>query len=470
MFQLDTHIPLSSQGPQSRSPLQTIGALGQLQAQQELGQQRRLINEQRQRALDDDEAIRTTLPKHARPDDAIEDLYSQGRASAAAALSKNVFEFRKSQAEAVKTDLDNRKAKFKMASQIARGAIIDGTENGWQSSRPAIAALVGEDLSKNLPTMYDKKAIEGALAWGDEYDSYLDGNLKATDAALKAIELQHAPEVDELKRGDLKRKANDEWVKSASNAFGTVKPGDESAYEKNASVLLGAGMPPAVLELFGKFDEGFADRARKLGMTSSEEVSAENSAAIRKQAEATAKETKSYHDATLEQRRLDREQRAAGTGGSGSKGLTPNAVSDLKVRKNRAYTEAEKAYATAVENLRDSTTGQVREKATPEEKQEYEAVTREHGQRKLQIEDAFRDEMGMPPILATELSIRNDKTKAADLRKIRNEYKMLTGNETPLEQLTKVNAELAKEKDPEKRKALFAKGEALMSAYAAYRR
>lgn len=468
-FQLDTRIPLSSQAPPARSPLQAIGVLGQLQAQAELGEQRRLMNEQRQRALEDDEAIRSTLPRHPRPDDAIEDLYRQGRPSAAAALSKNVFEYRKSQADALKTDLDNRKAKFKMASQILRGVLIDGTENAYQSALPAVRSLVGDDLASQLGSQYDKKTIEGALAWGDEYDSYLDGQLKATKAASEAMDLQHKPEVDAIARAKNQEDAYTHWMKAASNSLGVVK--NQQQLDTVRAALIGAGAPPAIFDQFGDYDAGFNERARKLGMTAAEEGQEANSAAIREQAKATAGETKRYHDAMIEERRRDREQRAAGAGTPGGRGITPTAVSELKVRKHRAYEEAEKAYKEAVDPLlsqTDAKSGQ-RRTATPEDQAQYEALTREHAQRKLQIEDTFRDEMGLPPILATEYQLRSDKSKATDLRKIRNEYKMLTGEETPLEQLTKINAQLAREKDPTKRQQLVQQGEALINRYAAYR-
>ena len=58
---IDSRIPLGAQAPQMRSPLQTIGAISQLRAQQDMEDSRRLLNEGRRRQLEDDDAIRETL-------------------------------------------------------------------------------------------------------------------------------------------------------------------------------------------------------------------------------------------------------------------------------------------------------------------------------------------------------------------------------------------------------------------------
>src|SRR5881227_2850549 len=106
MSQLDTRIPLGVQPPQSSgsSPLRTLGQLTQLQEARGLNQQRQLANEAHRRDLEDDDALTQTLQNNGgNLDDAVDEMYRQGRSGVAATLSKHMLEARTQAGEALKT-------------------------------------------------------------------------------------------------------------------------------------------------------------------------------------------------------------------------------------------------------------------------------------------------------------------------------------------------------------------------------
>src|SRR3990167_5772343 len=150
----NSQIPLQTQLPQARSPLQTLGALAQLREARDMQESRDLLNEQRRRALDDDQAIRSALQQHETPDDAVTTLYRAGRASAAGSLSKSLGDWRKEQGGALKEQLANSETKLKLSTQIAQG-ITD--EPSFQRGKKAIASLLGADMAANLGDEYDQK-------------------------------------------------------------------------------------------------------------------------------------------------------------------------------------------------------------------------------------------------------------------------------------------------------------------------
>lgn len=428
MFQLDTRIPLGSQQPQQSSGSGLLGRLEQMQAQRELSEQRRLANEQRQRQLDDDDAIRRTLPNYSRPDDAIEDLYRQGRPSAAAALSKNVFDYRKSQADVLKTSLDNNFNKLKMATQIYQG--VDN-QNSHESAAKAIGALLGPEMAAHLGPTYDPKRKEEVLAWGTTRAEQLRAQQDAVDNANKAVELGLRADGSIEQRAKNRLEARDYWNKYLSNMESTAT--NQEQWDHYKELGRQGGAPDDLLQGYGDWSADAPARAKKLGLTGAEEASIENSAAIRKQAEATQKATEQYHRDMIDQRVKDRDARGAAAGGS----PTAREQRDIDRWEANQNSDLEARWRGTVSNPGPG--------SGPPGTDEYNRSLQDLRTQKLRVKDAARQQYGLKPLLATEyeLAHSNDPAKATDLRKIRNEYKKLMGEQTPLEQIQAVFATFA---------------------------
>ena len=60
-------------------------------------------------------------------------------------------------------------------------------------------------------------------------------------------------------------------------------------------------------------------------------------------------------------------------------------------------------------------------------------------------------------MVATEFELARDPSKSKELRKIRNTYRMLTGDEAPLEKLESFLKKLKGEKDPAEKQELIRK-------------
>src|SRR4051812_34163149 len=161
-------MPFGSQLPDSRVTLSgmdnrpspglfgTLGAMMQIKEQQAQMQDRQQRADADRRALEDDDAIRQTLPRYARPDEAIDDLYKQGRATAAAKLGTSIYNQRKAQTEAYDQQLVSSGKRLEQATQIGQGITDDA---GYQAARPALISLLapvyGDGINDVLPTSYD---------------------------------------------------------------------------------------------------------------------------------------------------------------------------------------------------------------------------------------------------------------------------------------------------------------------------
>lgn len=417
---LDPRIALGTQGPQMRSPLATLGAVTELRDRQEYNRQRQLMNEQKQRDLDDDSAIRDALTRTNNPDRAIDDLYQQGRSSAAGVLSKNLFDHRKAVADEADKKVKTQKEQVDFATRILDSA---HDQASWDTARTAAQTILAPELFQHVPPAYDPAKQKELVSWGMTASEKMTAQQNAIENANKAWDLSLKQAQDWRERQKGTQDAREHWTKAASSLLSSSHSQEE--WDGNQRLLAGQGAPVDLLAEFGnQFSPESITRAKQLGMTPHEA------------------EGVRQRDRELKIQQQNADNRETGTGGAPARGLTPNRISEIDEWAARQYSGLEKEIRENPANDRDG------------KFQLDESSAADLAQRKLAIEDQARKMKGMPPLLETEASLIDQPGKEKDLRKIRNVYKRLTGQETPAERMKKLVAELQSEKDPAKVSAL----------------
>lgn len=438
---IDPNIALGTQLPQMRSPLQTIGAIGQLREQQEINQQRQLMNEQRRRAIEDDDAIRRAVQETGgNVDKALEALYTGGRVTAASALAKDVFENRKLKGEEEMRRLDNSK---KLAEQVASIAYTIKDDGTLRVAKRAIASLSPED-AEFLGDTYDKDRVNLLVQRGTTRQQQIDTQQKAAENFFKAWDTMLKASRDQVLNEKDKQEIAKNYFVGTSNLLSTAESQEE--WDQFQRLALSQGAPAQIVASFGnEFSPEAAENARKLGMTAAEEATAKNQ-------EATRKETERHNRATEANQRARIDAEGGGTG-RGSQ-LTPNRQSEIEGATARAYRELE-AQLDQDYGI-DPETG---ERHIPE------AAQRQIGARKLQIENDKRVQLGMPTLFDAETTALRDK-KSGDLQRVRHKIRSLLGEkETPIERALKLSEQILKAKDPAKKSELRAQLEELTTYY-----
>lgn len=428
MGSIDASIPLGTTLPQSRSPLATLGALGQLDQQRQAGQQRDLMNEQRRRALEDDDAIRSTLARTGNPDDAIEELYQGGRPDAAGALGKQIYDWRKTKAEQLKLELGNAHDKLKLATQIAQGITNQSSlDTGRRAINALLTPVLGQDITEQFGTEYDPDRITQLAAWGTERTQFLKQQQDAIDNGMKAIEMGRKLGADGDARAKTRAEQDAQWTKSAAGFLSTARSQEQvDAFQR---ALLIGGAPPAVLAKFGnEYSPAYAANATTLGMDPKERADV---------ADRKVTQSQGQQNINLRTQELER-QKAEAAGGPSARPLTANQKKDVEKRHYTAYAKLQKEIDA---NWKNPDTGTV---SIPDEAKSEIAA------RKLEIEEAYRAEMGLAPLADTEFELSRDPSKAKELRQIRNTYRKVTGEAAPLERLETLAKQVAAEKDPRK--------------------
>jgi len=376
---IDPRIPLGVNGPAAqRSPIATLGALSQLRDQQEQVNQRQLMNEQRQRDLDDHYAIEATLARTGNPDTAIEQLYKSGRSTAASALSKQLYEWRDAKAKALKEQQEIASSNFKMLTQIANG-ITD--QKSLDLARPAAKALLvpvfGEQdsdaLLSQLGTEYDPERIKQVRTWGTTTSDLLAQQKEAREAAEKAIEIGRNMLKDGVDRDKARIEADKYWSQAASGFLSTAK--SQEQWDAFQRMMMLGGAPQATLARFGnEYSPDAVARAKTLGMTPKEVEDVKHQGVQDRIAQGNL---------DARNREIDRRETDDG-GGSSGRPLTANRKSEIEGERAKAFGELEKEFR---ERVADGD--------APDD------LKAEMGQRKLVIEDAYRLKMGMKPLLQT---------------------------------------------------------------------
>jgi hypothetical protein len=351
----DTRIPLSGglgnepeRGGVVGGALGTLGQMMRIKEQVDVYKQRQQQRLEEQRELEDDEAIRTTLPKYARPDEAIDDLYKQGRAKAAAKLGTSIYNERKAKAAAYDAQLVSAGKRLTQAGQIAQGITDDST---YQPARKALvellAPLYGDTISDVLPTMYDAGKMKAIIASGTARAQQITAEHNAAQEAVAAAEkgLIANPYQPGGPLAQPDMEAGAKWSKAALEIQDHHKKGlsmvlpyakTKDQWDGYIAQFRAQGMSPETEAQLPAWDDADPAGAKKaaadMALTTKEKVD------ISRQAD---------RDRVLKDqgaRRIDiaaaRATAAAAGGGGGGTGrggrLTVNAMADMKETRNKA--------------------------------------------------------------------------------------------------------------------------------------
>lgn len=313
------------QDQQDTDPMALITRLQTMRSQGQKLKENELALQEKQNKIDDDEAIDSALkasvsPGQQEPDwnKALYMLHAQGRGSAALGLQNRVFEWRKSQAETLKTEIANNGARVKMASEMAQGITDDVS---FKRILPQIAKVAGKDAAAVLGDSYDPEVVKSAIAQGRSAQDFIKQTKDTFDMGLEAMKFARD------QRNDVKdwEKSKPEVIQKFTNVASAKLSLAKSQQDWDVSMqLLNGMMDPlsdadkkAVLGQFGdKFNPQAAEMARKLGMT---------------QHERSQETTERGHLALEQQKMADEENQASQ--------LTPEAIDmlSLKIAKTGSF-------------------------------------------------------------------------------------------------------------------------------------
>ena len=421
----DTRIPLAGGGDDGgsmlRGPMATLGALMQIKEGQLQHQQRLRKEEMDRREIEDDDAIRTTLPRYARPDDAIDDLYKQGRATAAAKLGTSIFTERKKQLEAYDAKVTSTQKRMDQAAQMLHG-IADGDEVSYQATRPAVVELLqpvyGQTINDLLPTQYDAKRIKALVAAGTKRSEQMTGEHNATLEAISAADkglianpyaAGGALAQPGLQAGATWSKAaleiQDHLVKAASIALPNAQ--NKVQWDAYLTSLHNQGASDDTLRRIPQWDEANPDAARKaaaeLGLSQKER--------------ADIVHQKETEKAAVERNKIaaTRATAAAATAGAGGRGITPTRQSEIKERRNKRNAELEEAFKAGWAVVKDVDVSGMPEPERRAHELNKTTVQNEYVDAKLQIENDARNEDNMPSLEdAAKLAVAEGNRQAYD--------------------------------------------------------
>jgi hypothetical protein len=209
----DTRIALSGlsggeASHSSASPLGTLGSMMQIKEQQQAYEGRRLENEKRRRELEDDDDVSNALTQHARPEDAIDYLWKNGKADAATKLSKDVLGARTAQWQESDAKLKQAQTALGHSAQLL-DAVVKNNGLGYSTIRPQVAKIAepiyGPGINDILPTEYGdgsqvKMLVDAGTTRAEQIAQardLADNHIKLYAAgAESAVELgKHMPEL-----------------------------------------------------------------------------------------------------------------------------------------------------------------------------------------------------------------------------------------------------------------------------------
>lgn len=381
----DTRIALGGssrgEGGGSSNPFQTFGQILQLKDVRDQMETRRMQMEKLRQAEEDDHAIRSTLGHYGNPDDAIGDLYKQGRYSAANLLGKQVYDHRKAQADAYQQQLDNYNKRLKVAGNIMSGATDDAS---YKTARDAVVSVLqpifGQGLNDILPTVYDKGHVDNLLKMGMDAQERNQVEQNAVTNAREAIRLQNqtANDNETYKKNQLE--ARKYWQGALSTGLGNARNQSEWDFWQEQAVTNGA--PKDLVAGFGRqWSAENAAHAKSLGMTSAQDEAA---------ARADANAARADRRLTLAEEAAARAQANFEAGGAGGgKGKLPPATQSV-VARNTADD-----YAKLETEIRDAhmiQAGEHRGEWNPIPP----ALQEEYGRRRMRIANADRAAKMLP--------------------------------------------------------------------------
>jgi hypothetical protein len=294
---------------------QTLGQIQALRGSRDLQEQRKLEIEKRQRDLEDDDAIRTTMQQVEKPEDAYSTLMQQGRVSAAGKIGTQIAAHRKSMFEAYNAQLDVTGKRMKQAGQILQGVHDD---NSLKVAIPALGAVLepvfGKGIYDQIGTTYDPERIKKLLAWGTERGDFLKQQQDAIANADKATDLYFKKADDYRAFEKNRRESETHWMQAGANLLSTARNPEQ--WDQFRIMLGKGGMPAEYVARFQDWDDDAPARARQLGMTPAQAANAETAAT--------------------------RAENAGGGGGGAGRRLTPNRLSEVDEKQKTEFAELEK--------------------------------------------------------------------------------------------------------------------------------
>jgi hypothetical protein len=396
-----------------------------------------------QRDLEDDDAIRSTLQRHETPDTAIEDLYKQGRAEAAAKLGKSINEERKKAIEAYDARLASGQKRIEYMSNALKG-IKPGDTVAYKALRPHLVEvgmpLLGQAINDMLPTEYNAETVNALVTAGMKHSERLTAEHNAASLLKDAYTAGAAANPWQPARGtpgapDYQPagplwqegvQPGAQWSKTYQDMQGKfleaaslVLPQSQNKTQWDAYLtqLHGAGMSDDTAKLIPRWNDEKPDEAREgaklLGLTQKQRADI-----------AHQKKTEEHQAAAnriAERRVTAYENRApAGAGGAAAqKPLTRARQSVLIDQRNRALRKLDDEY-------RD-TSGKVVAGETQEELDNYL-------DRRLQIEDDHRVTMGWGSFMEAAEQAVEDNDRAS-YNVVKQKYEAITGGKRKLDQL-----------------------------------
>lgn len=395
----DTRIALSGiDNRPSPGPFATLGGLMQIKEQQAYAQERQQQAEIQRRNLEDDDAIRQTLPRYQRPDEAIDDLYKQGRATAAAKLGTSIYNQRKTQTEAYDQQLQSSSKRLEQATQIGQSINDDAS---YQAARPALIELLapvyGDGIRDVLPTTYDAEHMKRLVLAGTKTTDRMRAEHEAAGDLMTAFEKgaisnPYAPggQLNADTKGANANavrvapgQAGAQWSKPAMDvwdgylkAASRVLPQADSKEQWDAylTILHNQGAPDDVLRQIPQWDESNPAKSRKaaaqLGLNQKEQADIANQTKTREQeSERIGLERERVQ---IAKQKVDQE-----AGGPQPKPLSASAQTQVDARRN--------------------TRNRALEKLHPDVKNESAAEQEQYADLKLQIENDHRNESRQKP-------------------------------------------------------------------------
>jgi|SRR5262252_102264 len=388
----DTRIALSGigggiggGGQQSPGPFGTLASMMQIKEMQSKMQQQRLEEEKRRQDEEDDDAVRTTLQQHDRPDEAIQDLYHQGRMNAAIKLGTAVSNQRRTQAQAYGEDLLSTGRALEQATQILGGVTDDAS---LKTATPAIGALLepkfGKGIYDIIGTKYDKAHIDALKAWGTKRTDQIQAEHNATQDLIELYKAGGVSNPSMVGPGGeaaavplpAGMQAGPKWGEKATETFNkmasTLLPQAQNKvqWDTYLDLMHQNGAPDEFMKGVPRWNEADPESSRaaakKLGMTQKEQADVE-------------------HNKAME----------PGAGGTAGRPLTETKRADLKAERDKQNRDTELWIRDPknTEGIRISAQGQpfALNQLTDYGKDEY-------ARRRLQTENDFRTQTGMPTL------------------------------------------------------------------------
>jgi hypothetical protein len=478
----DTRIPFGAFGGDGGGQQQsggggmfgTLGQMMQIKEQQMVYQDRQRKAEADRRELEDDDAIRTTLPNYEKPEDAITALYGQGRATAAAKLGSSIFTEREKQTKAYDAQLESTGKRLTQATQLLQG-IKKGDNVAYKAVRPAVIELVrpmyGDAVNDLLPTEYNEETMRAVIAAGTKRSEQIQAEHNAAQILLQAhregaIANPYQPGGPLAQAGvDPGAKWSEAYLKIQDlhkQAAATVMPNaqNKQQWDGYLETFHNQGMSDDTARQIPQWNE--ANPKESLQAVALLGVSPKDRADDARQAARDAKvgehekvmETQGQARVDIARTRANTAAANAGTGGTTGRGRQLTETSRYNIRKER--------------NKRN---GVIEKEFDSNPDKHTEPVRQQYVDQKLQSENDARNEEGMAPldVAAKQAVAANDRT-AYD--RVRDKYNAVTAGYRKLEDVVpwpprtpaeirsaidKLAEDLKKEADPAKQVILRGK-------------